>query len=473
MNMNRFVVVVAVIQFAMGCDTSVRCGPGTEPQGDLCVAISSTVDAGATPTTDAGIDKNAVLVVRPRVVGATGLASCTGAGILRDDGTVERLSASDSFEVTVANTGIALVGESADCLGEGQFALIGVAPGTTRAKVVVRRPGLVATADVTVAIFSFNYNIRASLRSVAVGGEVGFPGMAGSVRAEGVGPSVPDLADCDCRLVLRWLSLESGSPAILTVSQLGSKFIEYGVAPGVAQVTVRYTPSGSAAKENVQQVRVGSGALAEVTVMLGENDGVFPPRLAAIGDCFSASAIANLLSDRNYFDAPRSGVTWNPGAGLQVSSSGNPGRICTTAPGPATLTACYQGFCGSANIIVPGGPTVTSLIADVRDANVLPGGGGLASVHVCPRVRLSAVLDDQTNVDVTASAHVQWRATWGSDWWIVNRAVRPDGSTVIDPAGNPCLYVGPPGGIWANGTARFTVFYLERSATFDQVFTFP
>ncbi len=409
----------------------------------------------------------------PRVVTVPGIVACTTASIQTSDGTLEPLTVSDVVELTVEDPAVAVVGERSDCRFADRLALIGVSPGTTRAQVVVRRAGLIASATVSVMVFDSSYELRPlSFSAVVVGGAVGLPGVGGDVAARVLGTVPTDLQRCDCGLARRWLSFESESPSVLTVTGSPGQFVARGVSAGTAAVRVTYRPVGSAPRSASASVHVGEGSLVNVSVRLGKLEGVLPESLTGPGACVSATAVANFLGSRNFFDVPTTGASWLAGPGLHVTVSGNPARVCATAVGATTLRACYRGQCGTTSPVVPGGPTPIALTATVTDANLQPGGGNLASIHVCPRVRLVASLSDQTSLDVTSSPHVQWRATWGTAPWSVTRALRPDGSTAQDANGNPCLQVEVPGGRWSSGTARFNASYLGQEAGFDQVFVF-
>jgi len=451
----------------MACGTpQTKCGEGTILREAVCV-VESTVgshDDGGSATQDAGPLEELALVLPSRVVMTPGLMTCVVARKQNADGSLEVMNG--LAEVATTQATIALGAKRGDCASG--FGVIGVSPGATSAQVTIRQGSVVARGTVPVAVIAAEYALTWTFSGVLAGGSLHFPGTGGSVRARATGAVSEDLANCDCRVVPRYLSVASQTAGVLEVSGSNGVFLARGVASGTANLTVGYAPPGAPVKTDVAQVNVGTAPLSSLGVLVLDAQGG-SPTLVAVGDCLTTQAIA---SHGAFLNQSVTGVMWLPSAGLTVTDAENPGQVCARTPGPATLLGCVSGVCGSKQFVVTGGPALTRLDSTVLTPNALPGGAGLAEMHFCPRVRLTAQFDDQTSLEVTTSPFVQWRATFEGALWQVRRAERADGSTVQDPSGNPCLLVGPPNGRWSNGIAQFTASYLEGRTTFEQALTF-
>jgi len=460
----------------VACGTQqILCGAGTTLRDGVCVVESdggrSDSDSGVLAerdggrsAQDAGALEEVTLVLPSRVVITPGLLTCVVAQQQKADGSLEIITGHN--EVTTADATIALGAQNGDC--SSGFGIIGVSAGNTSAQVAIRRGSRVGRGTVPVAVIAAEYTLTWAFSGVLVGGSLHFPGMGGSVRARATGAVSADLANCDCRIVPRWLSVISQNPGVLEVSTSNDKLLEHGVASGTASINVSYAPPGAAAKTDVAQVNVGTAPLSSIAVLALDSQGGSPV-LVPLGDCLVTQAIA---SYGTFLTETVTGVSWSHSPELNLTNAGNPGQVCATAPGPTTLRACVSGVCGSNQLVITGGRALVSLDANVLEPNALPGGANIPEIHFCPRVRLTARFDDDTSIDVTTSPYVQWRATFEGALWQVSPAKNANGNTLQDPQGNPCLLVGPPNGRWASGTAQFTVSYLEGRASFGQTLTF-
>ena len=453
----------------------VTCGPGTQQEGNQCVAVvnaqanagsverdasvpppdaamvdaATPVDAAVAP--DANIPRSdggmqsAVLFLPARAAVTPGMARCLDElKVLHVDGREESITGTVSIQL--ANATLAQPTQPQDCERDGVTApgVIGLAAGVTTMAVHVSQGGVDVSGVFPLVVTAYVPRVVALSRVVEVGGQQPFEGPLWepafyALETEN-GAQVP--SSTGSTLVRRFLTPVSADPGIVAVERNNNAWELRGISRGITSLTVRYAPP-SPLTELVSlpaDLRATVGTLEQlVTILWQLPTGRFltTANSVATGQCFTPLLLGQFgdLGVSYYQVMPNS--TFTVVTPTTLANGTSAGTYCTQGRGEALLRGCSGASCLVAGSVVTapqslevqwqGNPN-TALVRSVVNSTAV----------FCPALRMVVRWDNGDTQDVTSSAALSWSPQNAGSVFL--RHLRTaDGVPSLDGQGNPCF----------------------------------
>ncbi len=473
----RNVAVLGLVTAALVHCTgpSVTCGPGTQLEGNQCVAVvtaqadsgnmerdasvpppdAAVADAATpadaavapdanTPRSDGGMG-NAVLFLPARAAVTPGMARCLDElKVLHVDGREESITG--TVTIQLANPALAQPAQPQDCERDGVTfpGVIGLATGVTTMAVHVSQGSVDVTGVFPLVVTAYVPRVVALGRVVEVGGLQPFEGPLWdpafyALETEN-GAQVP--SSTGSRLVRRFLTPVSADPGIVAVERNNNAWELRGVSRGLTSLTVRYAPP-SPLNELVSMpvdLRATLGTLEQlITILWQMPAGSFlgTANSVATAQCFTPLLLGQFgdLGVSYYQVMPNSTFTVVTPATLANGTTA--GTYCTQGRGDALLRGC-----SGANCLVAGSVVTAPQSLEVQwqgNPNTAIARSAVNSTAVfCPPLRINVRWDNGDTQDVTSNAALSWSPqNTGS---VFLRHLRTaDGVPALDGQGNPCF----------------------------------
>ncbi len=454
------------VSAVLGCSpASLSCGAGTAPIQGVCTVL----DASNSPRSDVGtitdgrtvgetdssaprrdaevvIDRDDTLLLeeyprRTDVEVVPGSLSCLVVRVLRRDGRTEVAELDESLtRIEFDDPTIAKVVPWDDCRGRTSSSLapapgiVGLAAGTTRARLTVEVGGARLTAQIGVRVLSHALSITAEIPlSLPTGQSALFTGavraMSGSDAVQPrdmirVAPSLfrfeidpPDVVD-----VVR----DHGRP------HFGFGYQIRATRQGHASVRVTY-------REGAQLVGSFPISVTEAgeLVAIPRIVATLEPNAASVtGFCHRVHARGLLRqAGGSMYEADlENGVVWQPlDRGMRVESQASRALLCASEPGESRVRACVGPVCTEQSLASFSSPVVELRVAPERVSGTTetwdPGTGAFFPLRTCVPINVELVFADGSRFDATRSPLVQYR--------LADPAARETLSLIRDAAGIP------------------------------------
>jgi hypothetical protein len=440
MKMNLVVVLVTVV-CACNVPTPTRCAEGTVDPA--CVTASpdgGRRDAGA----GGGFDDGDFLSLSHAGFAVPDLLVCWAPRLVHTDGTDEGLSASSgTLSVEVTDSSLATPAEATDCPA-GQVGVIGVAPGTTTARITLDRDGMTMSVRVSLDVRPYSFQLRLADQQVPLNTTTAF----WPPYAELFDASNNPVSGETRETVSRWVTLSVADTSIATIAPdpSGQPSV-HGLKAGSTSVTAQYAPAHTAASTVTASLRVLDGTYTGTQVLTVDTSG----SILRPGQCYAAGLTRyySEASTGTYYPVPVAGpIQWTSSAPAVVTAAD--GQLCAMTRGSADVKACGpDGQCTTRTFGSWEQGWVTSISAQLTSTGDVPyrllSGPGLW--QSCPPVRATATFSDGSTRDVTEDPLLAWTPpvfdTEPSR--PPEQLERPDEASFdvtppFDAAGDPCFY---------------------------------